>query len=388
MTQRLIIAGGGLSGVLTAVAFAQNRPDVAVTLVEAGERLGGRHTWSFYDTDVEGAAKALIAPFVSHSWPGYDAQFPAFSRTFTTPYHSILSSDFHTVAMGILDDRVRLSARVAAMDPDGVTLEGGERIDGDAVIDATGPRELAGFALRWQKFYGREVRLARPHGLALPTIMDANVSQVDGYRFVYLLPFSADTLLIEDTYYAEGAAVDRTALSGRIDAYAAAHGWDIVEDLRDEEGALPLVLGGDFETMWNAAAPPDQPAPIGLRAGLFHTVTGYSLPASAKTAVALARLSGALSTARVREEVASLSREHFRRSSYDRLLNRFLFLAGRPEHRYRILQRFHRMPQPLIERFYAGRLPPGDKVRILFGKSPVPYLDAIRAIPESAALAR
>jgi len=34
------------------------------------------------------------------------------------------------------------------------------------------------------------------------------------------------------------------------------------------------------------------------------------------------------------------------------------------------------------------RLPPGDKVRILFGKSPVPYLDAIRAIPESAALAR
>ena len=65
MTQRLIIAGGGLSGVLTAMAFATHRPDIELTVLEAGPTLGGDHTWSFYETDLEGAASELVAPFVT-----------------------------------------------------------------------------------------------------------------------------------------------------------------------------------------------------------------------------------------------------------------------------------------------------------------------------------
>jgi lycopene beta-cyclase len=43
-----------------------------------------------------------------------------------------------------------------------------------------------------------------------------------------------------------------------------------------------------------------------------------------------------------------------------RLLNRMLFLAAAPPERYRILQHFYRLPEPVIDRFYAGRLQPGD----------------------------
>src|SRR5690606_40006383 len=62
-----------------------------------------------------------------------------------------------------------------------------------------------------------------------------------------------------------------------------------------------------------------------------------------------------------------------------RLLNRMLFLAGAPDQRSRVLQRFYGLSQGLIERFYAGRLTAADKARILAGKPPVPLGEAIRA---------
>lgn len=386
MTQRLIIAGGGLSGALTAFAFAKHRPEIELTVLEAGPTLGGDHTWSFYETDLEGAAKDLVRPFVTYAWDGYETRFQGFSREFSTGYRSVTSPTLHRVAMEALGSRVRLNARVVHVDERGVTLEGGERIEADGVLDARGARRLDGVVLRWQKFLGREVRLSEPHGLTKPTIMDAVVPQIDGYRFVYLLPFTEDTLLIEDTYYSEGPEIDSDALRERIDGYAMNRGWGIEALIREEKGALPLLLGGDFQKMWKTAAPEGGATPLGLRAGLFHPVTGYSLPASARVAMALATQRGPVTTARLRATVEAIAKRHFARSAFDRLLNRLLFLAGEPEDRHRVLARFHRLPQPLIERFYAGRLPRKDQLRILVGKPPVPFFAAVRVVPESAAL--
>ena len=382
MAERLIIAGGGLSGVLTAVAFAQARPSLELTLLEGADSLGGNHTWSFFGSDVAGPAGALVEPFVTHRWSGYDVRFAKFERTFTTPYRSVTSETLDRVARAALGPRVRLSAPIAALDDGGATFTTGERLAADAVLDARGAATLSGVTLRWQKFLGREVRLARPHGLTRPTIMDARVSQVDGYRFVYLLPFSADTLLVEDTYYSEGRGIDADVLRARIDAYAAARGWTIVETIREEAGALPLLLAQDHAQMWADAAPPGAAVPLGLRAGLFHPVTGYSLPVAAHTAAALAGLTGPLTTDRLRAEVARIARRHSARSGFGRLLNRLLFLAGPPDNRHRVLARFHTLHQPLIERFYAGALTRADRVRILAGKPPVPILSALRALPE------
>ncbi|MEM9222249.1 MAG: lycopene beta-cyclase CrtY [Pseudomonadota bacterium] len=386
MKERLIIAGGGLSGVLTAMAFVSRRPDIDVTLYESAQTLGGDHTWSFYGTDLSGADAALVDPFVAHRWDGYETRFGGFSRSFSTTYRSVTSPRLHEVAMARLGDRVRLGESVAAVDAAGITLGDGTRVEADAVLDARGARKLDGVTLRWQKFFGQEVRLSRPHGLTKPTIMDALVPQIDGYRFVYLLPFTEDTVLIEDTYYSEGPKVDAAAVRHRIADYAAQRGWTITETIREEKGALPLLLSGDYPKMWSTAAPPGSAVPLGLRAGLFHPVTGYSLPQSARTAVALAASEGPVTTARLAALQARLVKKHFARSSFDRLLNRLLFLAGEPQDRHRVLARFHRLPQPLIERFYAGRLPRAYQLRILVGKPPVPFFKAVRVVPERAAL--
>jgi len=135
------------------------------------------------------------------------------------------------------------------------------------------------------------------------------------------------------------------------------------------------VLAGDFDAFWDDLA--GQPS-SGLRAGLFHPTTGYSLPHAVRLAeriAALPDLGAPQLFAAIREE----ARREWQGQRFFRLLNRMLFLAGRPEQRWRVMQRFYRLPAPLIARFYAGRPRLADKARLLSGKPPVPVAQALAA---------
>jgi lycopene beta-cyclase len=70
------------------------------------------------------------------------------------------------------------------------------------------------------------------------------------------------------------------------------------------------------------------------------------------------------------------------------MLNRMMFRAAEPEHRYRVLQHFYRLPDDLVHRFYAGTTTMSDRVRILSGKPPVPVGRAIRSWFSKPATAR
>jgi lycopene beta-cyclase len=60
-----------------------------------------------------------------------------------------------------------------------------------------------------------------------------------------------------------------------------------------------------------------------------------------------------------------------------------MLFAAAPEQRWRVFARFYRLPENLIERFYAGRSTRADQARVLCGKPPVPVLGAIRALAGS-----
>ena len=183
--------------------------------------------------------------------------------------------------------------------------------------------------------------------------MDARVPQGDGYRFVYVLPFSADTLLIEDTHYVDNHRATTEQLREHIAAYVRQHGWQVAECLREEQGILPITLAGDFDAFWDEAA--GQPL-SGLRAGLFHCTTGYSLPHAVRLADWLVayELRDAATLAR---DLRTHARGEWRNQGFYRLLNRMLFLAGQPQDRWQVMQRFYGLPAGLIERFYAGSNP-------------------------------
>ncbi len=368
----LVIAGGGLAGCLAALALARLRPEVPILLIEQGAHFGGNHIWSFFDADVAPADRWLVEPFIAKSWDGYDVRFPARARTLPTRYHSTRSELLDQIVRERLaPDRYRLGARIDALAP--LTVDG-EQIDAAAIIDARGPAHLDALDLGWQKFVGREYRLAAPHGLTRPIVMDACVDQTDGYRFVYCLPFAEDRLLIEDTYYSTEPDLDPTEIGARIEAYMGAQGWCPAALETEEVGVLPVAMGGDFDAFWPAG---DQAARIGLRGGFFHPTTGYSLPDAVRIAMLIARQPDfAALPALLRAEAARL----WRRRGFYRLLDRMLFRAAAPAERYRVLEHFYRLGPDLIERFYAARSTRLDRLRILSGKPPVPIGRALKAM--------
>jgi len=374
----LLIVGGGLAGCLIALALRERRPGVAVRLIEAGDRLGGNHVWSFFDSDIAPDDHALVAPLVGHRWAGNRVAFPGFERCFDAAYNSIESEALdHVVRVSLPADRILTAARVTSLDAGGVLLADGRRIDASAVIDARGFRNAAPLDLGWQKFMGRLLRLDRPHNLVVPTIMDAAVAQEDGYRFVYVLPFDAQRLFVEDTYYSDAAAIDAQRLAVRIDDYAATHGWTVEAIEREEVAALPIAMGGDFEALWQAGS--EGVAKVGMAAGLFHPMTGYSLPDAVRTASFVAGLSD-LRAAALEAALHDFARARWRDGGFYRMLARMLFRAAAPSERWRVLARFYTLDEGLIGRFYAGRSTALDKARILMGKPPVPIGRALKAI--------
>lgn len=373
----VIFAGGGLASTLAACRLKTKRPELRLLIVEAGQRLGGNHTWSCHATDLTAEQNGWMAPFMAHRWPGQMVRFPKFTRTLRAPYQSITAQRLHEAALAQLGSAVRLNTRIAVLDRASLSLENGERLTAACLIDGRGAASSQALALAFQKFVGLEVRLAAPHGETVPVIMDATVSQTDGYRFLYTLPFSADTILIEDTYYADGPDLEPDRLRTRIETYAASRGWRIAEILREETGTLPILLGGDIDAFWQESGV--GAARIGLRAVLFHPTTGYSLPDAVAMADALAELRVMTSEGAARL-IQLCSKQRWQERSFYRMLNRMLFLAAEPDRRYEVLQRFYQLPEPLIERFYRAASTYADKARILIGRPPVPIIKALTHI--------
>ena len=358
-----------------ALALRRARPDIKLLLVEQGEHLGGNHIWSFFGSDVGASGRELLADMIVGAWPEYSVRFPAFHRRLKTSYYSISSELFDAALRAKLPaDAILTGVRALACSATNATLSDGTRIEAGAVIDARGIRNLGHLTGGWQKFLGRRVRLSAPHGLDIPLIKDASVEQIDGYRFVYCLPFAPDEVFIEDTYYSDSPVIDAAALGTRIEDYARARGWHITQVLSEEHGVLPVVAGGDFDGFWRSSG--GAVARAGTRAGLFQAVTSYSLPDAVRYALALAAhedLTG--SALAVFSE--GYAKRHWKRSAYMRALSAMLFAAAEPATRYRVLERFYRLDKSLIERFYAGRSTLADKARILAGKPPVPIGKAL-----------
>ena len=371
----LILVGGGLANGLIAWRLQQLRPDMRVLVLESGDTLGGNHTWSFHEGDLTPVQRAWLAPLVAHRWNSYSVAFPGRSRSLAGGYASVTSSRFDAVLRAALAAQVRLATPVASLSARTVTLTNGRMLRASAVIDGRGLRPSRHLSLGYQKFVGQELRLAGAHGLAQPVLMDATVRQHDGYRFVYVLPLSADTLLVEDTYYADDDKIDTSRLRMRIADYVKARGWTVAQVLREERGVLPITLAGNVNAFWDER---QGIARAGLAAGLFHSTTGYSRPSAVHLAELIAALPD-LSSAPLFKAIRTHAMAQWKAQGFFRLLNRMLFRAAAPDQRWRVMQRFYGLPAPLIARFYAARLGLLDKARILAGKPPVPVGAAWRA---------
>jgi len=382
VTCDVAIVGAGLAGGLLALALTARHPGMDVRLIDADVAVGGNHLWSFFGSDVTTRDRWMVEPLIAHRWDGYDVRFPAHARTLAEAYHSVESERLDGAVRAALPVHALMLGRgAAAVTPTAVVLDDGTRVTARGTIDARGAGDLSMLECGWQKFAGRTLTVADGHGLSRPIVMDATVPQIDGYRFVYSLPFSATEVFVEDTYYSDTPDLDAAAVHVRIDAHAAAQGWPLRDGWpangspRRETGVLPVVMGGDFDRYWGG----DGVARVGARAGLFHPTTGYSLPDAVRLAALLADRRD-FDGAALHEATRDHARRIWRARGFYRMLDTMLFRAAEPEERYRVLERFYRLRPGLIGRFYAGRSTLADKVRVLAGKPPVPISRAIKVL--------
>lgn len=381
----VVLIGGGLANSLIALALRRSHPALSIVMIERRTAPDDDHTWCLFESDVAAVDWTAIAPLLDPVWSGYDVVFPDYVRSLTTRYGRLSSASLAGAVETSLGGRLLRGRVVHAVTPDTVSCDTGEMFRAGLVIDGRGAAASPHIHLAFQKFVGLEVILSEPHGVTRPVIMDASVTQVDGYRFVYVLPLAPDRLLIEDTRYSDTPGLDAAALQGEVLRYADQRRWQVSRTMRSESGALPIVLGGDFaahEREYDAAVPR-----VGMRGLFFHATTGYSLPSALRVARLIAAASS-LESPTVARMLRADAASHWRRQAFNRALNRMMFLACEPTARYRILQRFYRLPQGLIERFYGGTTTIADKIRLVSGRPPVPVRRALPALFPSAAAGR
>lgn len=373
----LVIIGGGLAGCLAALMLAERRPELPLLLLEGGNSFGGNHTWSFFDSDVPETARALIAALEPVRWPRHAVRFPQRARTFDVAYNSVDSATLdRLVCARLRPHQWRLDAVVAKIGPDAVVLRSGEVIAAHGVIDARGPDgPMPGLELGWQKFVGIEFAASAPEP-DCAMVMDATVPQRDGYRFVYVLPFTRERVLVEDTYYSDSPELDVPEVASQVRKLAAERGIAGAE-LRQESGVLPILIGGDPDLFWPAE---DPIARLGLRGGFFHATTGYSFGLALRLANELAQRNAPFDSAALAEWSRGRFLQHWAESRFYRILNRMLFDAALPDERYMVFEHFYRLPPERVARFYAGSLTATDRMRILSGRPPVPVGAAISAL--------
>jgi lycopene beta-cyclase len=360
-----LLIGGGLQNALIGLALLERRPGVRIALVERADRLGGNHTWCFHADDVAASMQAAIAPLVAHRWEGYTVAFPNLARTVAAPYAAVTSERLHrvvTAALAAAPGCAVLTGRAALeVSGDAALLVGGERLRARAVIDARGPNLEPPSSAGYQKFLGHELTLRAPHGLDRPVLMDAKVTQTDGYRFFYLLPFDDRRLLVEDTYFSDDPTLDVEALRGEIASYVAGRGWQLASSDREESGVLPLP--------WDGTCEPGDRGPLvaGYAGGWFHPATGYSFPVAAR----LADLVASVEPGEVfGPQLRRLARAQRRQLGFCHRLNHMLFHWFPPDERWNAFERFYKLPEPTIRRFYAMQLSRLDRGRILVGRPP------------------
>jgi lycopene beta-cyclase len=362
----LVLVGGGLQNALIVLATLHHRPETKIALVEQEDHLGGNHTWSFLEHTLSVSVRKWLEPLVSFRWPAHTVRFPGLHRSFSEPYASILAGDLHTVIATKLDEtpgcRLFLSTRVTGLDEHTVRIADQHPLTGLQVVYSPGPRETHGFHCGFQKFVGLELVLSTPHDLQTPVLMDANVSQTDGFRFFYLLPFTPHRVLVEDTYFSPDPGLDEQRIAGEVLTEARRRGFVVADIVRREKGVL--------EMGWKDDRAEEKSSVLvgGVRGGFFHPGTGYSIPVASQLAETVAC---AVGQPGFWEAIAKLRQEIAHKNRYFFFLNWMLFRLSKPSARRNIMQRFYAQMAPdTILRFYGHDLSTGDKLRLLFKRPP------------------
>ena len=389
-----ILVGGGLQSGLIALALKHYQSHAKILIVERGDRLGGNHTWSFHPKDVSATANEWLNSVVEYKWPSYQVRLNRFKKEIELSYASISSQHFSRAILQSMEigERgvVRTNTEVTQVRSNTITTVDGHSYTGRLVLDCRGPSR-SGAPLYsqsgYQKFWGFEIGLKTDWPFNGPIVMDDNVDQLDGFRFIYSLPFERRRVLVEDTRFSNESGIDREECLAQVRRYLTAIGvedWSIV---REEHGILPMPISSELLPGSCNSTPAISG---GYAGGWFHAATGYSFPLAIAFAETIARSTPESAAS----EIEKLAGMHRGRSRFGRFLNRLLFRLVKPPARYQIFRRFYKvLSNDSIARFYSHRFTWRDAFRIVVGwppggLQPARFLGSFRKVRDRASSKR
>lgn len=365
-----VVVGGGCAGLALAVAVADQHPGAALTVLEARRGDADTRTWCSWDVGA-----ALLPEAVSASWSRWEIRTAAGSVVAEDrdhPYRMVRARDYRAAARR----RIAESGRVRLQE--GVRAEPTLRAEGvDRIVDARGagaPEPLRPGRVRLQqRFLGQWIHASRPvFDPSTVTLMDFRPGGADGTPFVYVLPVTTTSALVEATVFTSCGHGAR-AFREQIRAYVRER-WGLADDEwtvdEEEAGSIPMT---------------DQPADashaaFGMRAGIARPSTGYAftrIQLAARAAAAAIAAGAPLPT----------PRDPWRLRALDAVFLRFL--RDQPQRAPEVfLRMFGALPGPLTVRFLTERSSPADELRLILALPKLPFLRAAAttAIERLAAL--
>ena len=166
---------------------------------------------------------------------------------------------------------------------------------------------------------------------------------------------------MEDTYFSDDSHLDREAIRAGVTDYLREMGFENYTVVREEAGVLPLPYANTFTPVKSG------PLVAGYQGGWFHPVTGYSFPLAVRLAIFIA---GRSVDSLFSREIQRMARRHQMQLRFSYFLNYMLYRWFAPRERWNVLERFYRLPEATIRRFYALNLTVRDCLRIIVGRPP------------------
>ncbi|MBC7518454.1 MAG: hypothetical protein H7248_06150 [Microbacteriaceae bacterium] len=242
----LIIVGAGCAGLSLAARLADAHTSLRVLLIDPRTEYLDDRSWSFWRPPTHDLSRLVSTSW--ESWRFSDASGRSIRHSVAgLRYHYVRGADFYADAL----DRIAHGfgvTRLPGVRVDGlVSLDSGVRVDTDAgtltarqVVD-TRPRPAA--ALLYQSFAGVEIQSESPLPFETDEVglMQSMTADAAGLGFVYTLPLTSHTALIEWTRFAAVAA-PRSQLLSELDGVLAGLGLQEARVLRHEGGVLGMGL--------------------------------------------------------------------------------------------------------------------------------------------------
>lgn len=275
----LIILGGGCAGLSLAARLAASTATGLTTLVvESRIHYANDRTWCFWGGKLSSGGHSF-----AHQWN--TLRLTSGEQTILvdcgqTPYQMLPAEAFYGAAISAISQAQNITLKVGtAVLAAPMKIDGNWRVatsagvfSGRMVVD-TRPHLVPApdGALLWQSFYGQEIECDRPVFDALCLdLMNFLPADPTGIPFIYVLPLSATTALVEVTVFAVQPLLPKDLACKLETAVAKRVGGAAFRVLRSEHGILPMGL---------RAMPKNSDrshVQVGLMAGGARPSTGYA----------------------------------------------------------------------------------------------------------------